>query len=190
MNNFNNYEAFLRGDPLGFNLIYLTCRYPLIRFAESLVPRRDAAEDAVSDAFELLWKRRGTFESELHIKRFIYRVVINNCRTERRVLGRWFTKRTEKMEGIDIDALESKFLKELDSHNQWIVDKICIYLEQLPKQRREDFIDFIFNAKSYEDIARERGVVAGTVRVNVILIIKEIQNYLEDNDYPGYSKKS
>ena len=71
MTTINIYEAFLRGEPLGFNLIYLTCQDPLVNFAMRLVGRKDAAEDAVSDALALLWKKRGTFKSELHIKRFL-----------------------------------------------------------------------------------------------------------------------
>lgn len=190
MRTLNIFEGFLSGDPRGFNLIYLVCQEPLINFALCLVTRRDAAEDAVSDAFALLWQKRGTFESELHIKRFLRKVILNKCRTERRTLVRWFTSRTEYMETTDPDASESNFLKELTAHNQWIVDKIAVQMQQLPEQRRQDFQAYFFDLKSLEDIARTRQVALGTVRMNVALATKEIQKYLSDNAYPGFAKKS
>lgn len=186
----NIFEAFLRGELQGFNLIYLTYQYPLREFARKLVRRQDLADDAVSEAFALLLEKIGSFESDIHIQRFLYLVVKYYCRTESRLIRRLTTKLPAAWDAVDPDASELAFLKELNAHNQWIIDKIRDQLEELPEQRRADFHEYFFSLKSFKDIARERGVAVDTVRVNVLLAIKEIQKYLETNRYPGYSKKS
>ena len=186
----NVFDAFLRGDPQGFNLIYFTYRYPLMRFALALTDRIDVAEDAVSEAFRLLWERRGTFQSDLHIKRFLYKVTLNVCRTERRLLRRWFGLLPRSWDAIDPTTPELIAIKEMDAHNQWIINKIQEQLQHLPKQRAQDFHAYFFEQEKFKDIAYNRGVDDGVVRTNVALATKQIQNYLRDNAYPGLSKKS
>jgi RNA polymerase sigma-70 factor (ECF subfamily) len=190
MNTIDIFETFRRDEELGFNLIYLGCREPLAKFAFKLTRRTDAAEDAASDAFLLLWKRRRQFESYIHIKRFLYLTVRKRCRTERRKLRKWFGILPSNWDQIDPDASELAFLKELNAHNQWIVNKIVLHLEDLPDQRAQDLQAFVFDLKSYNDIARERRVAAGTVRQNVLLAVKDLEKYLGDNAYPGFPKKS
>lgn len=189
MDTTNIFEAFLRGEPRGFKLIYFTYQYPLKEFARRLVQgREDAADDAVSDAFTLLWEWRGTLQSDIHIQRFLYLVVRRNCKKERSILERWFNKLPPQWDKID--PLEWADLKELNAHNQWIVEKIRLQLAELPEQQAEDFYEYYFNCKRIKDIARERGAAAGTVRTNVQQAMKKIREYLQTNKYPGYSKKS
>jgi len=183
------FEAFLRGDPDGFRPIYFTYQYPLFRFAMTMTPRIDVAEDAVTEAFTLLWEKRHIFQSGLHIRRFLYLVVLNICRTQRR-LGRRFNLLPKGWDTVDPDASELIAIRELAAHNQWIINKIYEHLKHLPKQRSQDFHAHIFELKSYKQIARERGANAGTVRMNVELATKEIRNYLKANAYPGISKNS
>ena len=190
MSSINIFEAFLRGEPQGFNLIYLTYQHPLKEFARKRVRREDLADDAVSEAFVLLLEKIGSFKSDIHIQRFLYLVVKYYCRTESRLLRRLVSKLPATWDAVDPDASELTALKELNAHNQWIIDKILDQLEELPEQRRADFHEYFFNLKSFKDIARERKVAVDTVRVYVLLATKEIQKYLETNRYPGYSKKS
>ena len=188
--NANIFEAFLNGDPLGFNLIYFTYQYPLKEFARKLLGRDDLAEDAMAEALGLLWERRGSFESAIHIQRFLYLVVLNYCRTERRILRRWFSGLPARWDEIDPDASELAALNELNAHNQWILEKMRDQLAQLPEQRAQDFREYYFHSKSFKAIAGDRRVALDTVRMNVQLAMKEIRKYLETNRYPGYVKKS
>lgn len=185
----NIFEAFLRGEPQGFNLIYFTYQYPLKEFARKLVDRDDAAEDAVAEAFSLLWEKRDRLQSDIHIQRFLYLVVRRYCKAERRS-RRLFSRLPAGWEVADPEASELADLRELHAHNQWIVDKIHDQLTELPEQRADDFYEYYFHLKSIKDIARDRGVDAGTVRMNVQLAMKEIRKYLETNKYHGLSKKS
>jgi len=190
MSSINIFESFLRGEPRGFNLIYLTYQHPLREFARKQVRREDLADDAVSEAFVLLLEKISSFKSDIHIQRFLYLVVKYYCRTERRLMRRLITKLPAGWDTVDPEASELAVLKELNAHNQWIIDKMRDRLDELPEQRRADFHAYFFNLKNFKDIARERGVAVDTVRVNVLLATKEIQKYLETNHYPGYSKKS
>jgi len=144
------------------------------------------AEDAVSDAFARVWKKRHQFKSYLHIKRFLYQDVKKRCEREQHKLRKWYIRLPERWDTIDPDAAESAVLDEFDASNQWFAEKIRKELKNLPQQRAQDFLAFAFDLKSYKDIARERGVAASTVRMNVQLASKEIHKYLKDNKYSGH----
>jgi len=187
----NIFKPFLDGEYyLGFELIYRVCRGPLIRFAMFHLHNEHAANDAVAEAFRLLWQKKGDFQNELHIKRFLRRTVMNKCLTERRTQLKSFTIRTETMKMRDLAALELKLQAGLDAYSQLAVKEILVQMERLDEKQRLDFYAHIFESQSYQEIAEARGVTQSTVRTNVSLAKTFLQNFLEVNGYRGYSKNS
>ena len=173
------YKEFLRGDPRGFNPIYLAYRGPLINYARKYVSSKDAAEDAAADAFVVLLQFIGKFKSGKHIHNFLYLAVWRKCQVELRTLRR-FSILPENAEDLsDLSTSELMAIRESAVYIQWIVDTIHRKLQALPKRRGQDFYAHYFESKSFEEIARDRGVSITTVRQNVEHARKKLQKYLK-----------
>ena len=173
------YKEFLRGEPKGFNPIYLTYRIPLINYARKFLSRQDAAEDAASDAFEVLLKFIGQFKSGKHIHNFLYLAVWYKCQIERRALQRFSILPEDAESMADLNTQELLDIRDSAIHIQHIVDTIYDKLQQLPQRRGQDFYAHFFELKGFEAIALEKGVTVATVRQNIGLAEKNLQEYLK-----------
>lgn len=67
------------GDPEAFKTVFLHF-YPLLcSFANHVVDNRNDAEDIIEELFTNLWTKHPRFESENHLKAYLYRSVKNAC---------------------------------------------------------------------------------------------------------------
>lgn len=67
------------GDPDAFKTVFLHF-YPLLcSFAHNIVHDSSDAEDIIEELFTNLWKKHPSFESENHLKAFLYRSAKNAC---------------------------------------------------------------------------------------------------------------
>src|SRR5688572_8982050 len=69
--------ALNKGDEHAFSNAFLAYYSALCFFSKGITGDSEAAEDIVEDLFLKLWKRREQFESEQHLKSFLYRSVKN-----------------------------------------------------------------------------------------------------------------
>ena len=186
--NIEIYKEFLRGNPQGINAIHLVNWEPLIQYGLKYLSRRDAVEDAVAEAFVLLYLNVGTFNDEIHIKKFLYNTVRKKCWNEARVLRR-SAPLADTENVIDTQALESLDIQESIIYNQLITQAIVARLDQLPQQRRDDTRAHYIDSKSYEIIARERGVSVDTVRQNIDHALKALRKQSKAGGLTGFLKK-
>jgi RNA polymerase sigma factor (sigma-70 family) len=186
--NINIYKEFLRGDPQGVNAISLVYWEPLILYGQKFLSRRDVVEDAVAETFAVLCSKAGTFNDETHIKKFLHSTVRNICWNEARKL-RQLAQLPETADLVDPNASESIDIKESTVHSEWVLRVITTQLKKLPDQQRHDFHAHFFDLKSFEAIARERGVAVDTVRQNVNHALKALRKYLKDKGHTEYLKK-
>jgi RNA polymerase sigma factor (sigma-70 family) len=175
------YKEFLSGDPHGIEVIYLTLREPLLKRGKQWVSGDDAAEDAVSDAFEVLLRRVGLFKTDKHIRDFLYRTLRNKCHNERRWLRRFSELPEDALDRSDLSPAELLELSELTVHTQWIVEKIRTKLRQDQKPRSWDFQARYFEGKTYEEIALERRVHVDTVRQNIDAMRERLEKFLKNS---------
>src|ERR1044071_324764 len=70
---------FKKGSDVAFRRIFDTYYKALCYFAAKLLQEKEDAEDMVADAFNKLWQQHDSFESERHIKSFLYLTTRNAC---------------------------------------------------------------------------------------------------------------
>ena len=186
--NIDIYKEFLRGNPEGIHAIRLAHTAPLFRYGLKFISNTDFVEDAVSEAFEILGSKIGTYNDETHIKSSLHLTVWNKCQNEHRRL-RHLAQLSGTENVIDADALESIAIKESNIESAWLTKLIANQLSQLPHQQGDDFRARFFDGKSYETIAGIRGVSATTVRQNVEYARKALRKWLDDKGHTDYLKK-
>ena len=66
-------------DPNSFEIIFRKFYPSLCFFAERFVGNHDDAEDVIEELFVKLWNKHLQFESEQHLKAYLYRSAKNAC---------------------------------------------------------------------------------------------------------------
>lgn len=72
-------EALRAGELAAFQLVYRRHHQALLRVARRIVGHRADAEDAIQDAFVILFRRVGEFRGESALENWMHRVVVNLC---------------------------------------------------------------------------------------------------------------
>lgn len=72
-------SEFKKGNDVAFRNIFNTYYKSLCYFAGKLLTDKEEAEDMVAEAFGKLWQQHASFETEQHIKSFLYTATRNAC---------------------------------------------------------------------------------------------------------------
>jgi RNA polymerase sigma factor (sigma-70 family) len=184
------FGQFLRGEPQGIDLIVLAYRDPLISYGLKWVPRLDIVQDVVTETLIALPGKIGTFEDETHLKKSLHATVRNKCLNAKRELDRHATLSEKAENSANNGAPNEIDIRISDAHRRWIIQKILVLLQELPRQRREDFHAHFIEEKSIKEIAEERGRSIVTVRQNIDNALGNIRLALKKNGFPGNFKKS
>jgi len=67
------------GDSNSFEIIFRKFYAPLCFFAQQYVGNSDDAEDVIEELFVKLWNKHLHFETEQHLKAYLYRAAKNAC---------------------------------------------------------------------------------------------------------------
>lgn len=70
---------FKQGNEYAFQCYYEQYYHALCLWVLRMIRDEREMHDMVQEAFVTLWQNRGTIESELHLKMFLYQVVRNRC---------------------------------------------------------------------------------------------------------------
>lgn len=130
----------------------------LCYFAFRYVKNDEAARDIVQDVFVGLVEKKHTFQSENHLKNFLYLTVKNNCLNDMRSkLSREhyveYLKQEESGDEFDCRVLELEIYQKL---NQAVA--------LLPAECRKVFQLCYFEGKSNEDVAQILNISIHTVK--------------------------
>ena len=71
--------AFIQGDERAFHHYYVTYYDALCLFATRIIKDEEICRDIAQNVFINLWKARGTIESELHLKMYLYQSMRHRC---------------------------------------------------------------------------------------------------------------
>ena len=171
------------GDTIAFEMLYHLFYPGMCQYASQLVGNRHIAEELVQDVFLKAWnKRSGIFSSNGSIKKYLFRLLHNQCldvlrknNTHKESLvcllptEAWINI-SEKY-GFDefmIEQLEVEATKE----------KIKQTVDMLPAQCREIFIKSRFENRSNEEIATEMNLSEHTVKTQIFRALKKIKEHL------------
>src|SRR5882724_3088267 len=145
----------------------------LFRAAVRLVGDRSKARDAVQDAYLLAWKTFHRYQPGTNCRAWLFQILFNIVRHERRSWFHWITAKEEDVASIDIPAPEAvpdtitdeEILKALDSLQP-------AYKEVLVLVDVEEF--------SYKEAAGILGIPTGTVMSRLSRARTQLRDQLRD----------
>ncbi len=155
-----------------FRLLY----QPLAYFAYNYLQNKEMAEDIVQNAFLKLWSEAGSFESEAHLKRYLYKMVKNDCLNELKAAS----IHSEILDTLSKDSTEEDagFFEAVVRAE--IYGEIMRAIDTLPaecgKIFRMAYIDHLDNST----IAEQLSISINTVKVQKNKAKKRLREQLQD----------
>jgi len=151
----------------------------LVRLAFSYVKDVEIAKDMVQNSFIKCYKNMESFQYDAHIKTWLYRITINECKD---YLKSWNYKMVQVKSFIHETAksiIPSTEKTVIDKYNN---EKIKDTIFSLPKIYREVVYLYYYNSLTTEEIAKVLGISVNTVKTRLRrakqrlhLVIKEAE---------------
>lgn len=144
--------AFKKGNSGAFQTIFENYNKLLFTSAFQLVKEREQAEDIVADTYTKLWQRRDNFQTEEHVKAFLFLTTRNACLNHIRHIQRKTASQSELTylqkdkddQDIVTDMIEGELLK-----------KIYPLIETLPSKCKTIFKLIYFEDASTDEVAEK-----------------------------------
>lgn len=140
-------------------------------FAFALLQRRDLAEEAVSNVFLSLWRRRETLVIKSSVRSYLFVAVNNqslNLRKSHQQPGNIWLDQVPPHILIDARSTDTEVLyRELQ-------DEIGVLITRMPRQRQLIFRMNRIEGLRYAEIAEALGVSEHTVQNHMVLAIKQL----------------
>jgi RNA polymerase sigma-70 factor (ECF subfamily) len=150
---------FKKGTPAAFSHFYNQFYTPLYYFARKIMDDPVVAEDVIADSFLKLWQKHEQFDSEDHIKNFLYLTTKNACLNIRA-----HVRHKKNL----ASALPNAILGEDLVLNQIIRAQLyrCIYnaVECFPAECRRIFKMSFLEGMKNQEIADKLGLSVKTVK--------------------------
>lgn len=162
------------GNRQAFDLIF-TRFYPgLCYFAERFTEDATNAEDIVEDNFLKLWNKPQRFESEVHLKAFLYRSVKNACLDFLKMDVRFNSRNTQYF--IDHGDTEESYLHEIIRAE--VVRELHDAIRMLPTQAGRIIAMSYLEGLSNQEIAEKLELSVQTVKNQKTRGLSILRKYL------------
>lgn len=170
-----------RGDVKAFEQLYSSYYVYLCAVAVKYVFHAEAAQEIVNDVFLNVWNNKT--ELIYPVNSYLIRAVKNRCInyiTRRRMMEVPLTDVQEQLLTIQ----EEQIALERDEHPlSYLEDKefeqlIYDAIQALPPRCRSIFEQYLYQNKTYEEIARDNNIATSTVRVQIKLGLTRIKDVL------------
>jgi len=145
------------GRIAAFRVLYDRHRDAMQRLALGITGNRADAEDAVQDAFIMLFRKVSAFRGEAAFRTWFYRIVVNACL----VLCR---KRRITEELPEASSLVAPQQPPAENEAK---QRLALALEELPLRQRTVFTLAVMQGLSLTEVAKILGVQAGTARYHL-----------------------
>ncbi len=158
------------GDLDAYRELYERHRDRMLRVATRILPNRADAEDAVQEAFVILYSKVGSFGGRSSFVTWFYRIVVNACLKIRK-------KRARAHEIGNPEALEAAAAQAADRASGCgadpALDEAVQALDReialLPLRQRTVFSLSMIEGFSLKETARILGLKAGTARYHLFM---------------------
>jgi RNA polymerase sigma-70 factor (family 1) len=164
-------ERIRAGDESALQELLRRHRTRLIDFAHSLLRRHDLAEEAVSNVFLALWRRRETLAIKSNIRSYLFAAVGNQSLNLRK---RDIQTLTVGLEHIPQRQLIDARSSDTDLLYRELQDEIGVLLANMPKQRQLVFRMNRFEGLRYLEIAEALGLSEHTVQNHMVQAVKQL----------------
>lgn len=159
---------------LAFKQLYISHYRGVFAYALKFTKSADLAEDIVQDVFLKIWENRTMLCEVRHFKSYLLKVCKNMTLN---MLAR-ASRETRIMDQVVYGAqqfhLDTENRLQQEEYDRLLHEAI----ERLPPQRKMVFRLCKIEGKSYEEVAVQMGVSAGTVNDHIVKGTKSVREYL------------
>lgn len=148
------------GDSYSFEQIFRKFYPSLCFFAQHFVGNHDDAEDVIEELFVKLWKKHPQFETEQHLKAFLYRSAKNACLDFIKLSERSGARNT--LFADERGYSEEGYLNEIIRAE--IIAEVFHAIESLPPQCNKIIAMSYVDGKTNQEIADELNLSVQTVK--------------------------
>lgn len=166
----------MQGDEQAFRQVFDMQLNSLTYFAQSLLERRDEADDVVSASFFKLWQRRANFSTMSGIRSFLYTTVRNQCfdLLKHREVVLSAHKQMEVRE--EMPSFESAM------YQGQLIELIYTEIQLLPERPRNILTWSFLEDLSTADIAKRLGLKESSVRSEKTRALVQLRSVLRNRD--------
>jgi RNA polymerase sigma-70 factor (family 1) len=162
-------------DKNAFLEIYNHYRKPLYTFIIRFVKVPVYAEDILQDTFLKIWEIRARINTGLSFKAYLYRISRNYVYKFLKSLSAEETLQLNVMHHFQPDNNSPELRLQWKQYEE----KINEAINQLPPKRQKVFRLCRERHKTYDQVSRELGISANTVKEHMVLAMKSITEYLK-----------
>ncbi|QEC43809.1 RNA polymerase sigma factor [Pseudobacter ginsenosidimutans] len=167
------YDLIAQGDRQAFARAHAMFKTPLVYYAKRSIDDIGEVEDIISEAFLLLWQSREKFQSDNHLRNFLFITVrhkVLNYHTAKR--------RHEKILEKVYAGLDEGELASPDQVQTEMIGLIHRAVKQLPEEYRTVFDLSYSHDLSPKEIGQKLGINASTVRTQKMRALELIKKIL------------
>lgn len=163
-------ESIRSGNVSAFAVLLDRYWQPLVTYAEEKLGSRDAAEDAVQDAYFRVWVRREGLKTDASLRGYLYRLVHNVAMDELR-------KRQVRIRHAPVLVAASPSPPTPDQviEAEELAEAAERAIRALPERRRDVFVLGHFHDLSYREIADTLGMTPRTVANHMSLALRDLR---------------
>lgn len=172
-------DNIAKGDEKAFRLLFDMYYQQLFHHALYYLSSKEQAEEAVSDVFFIMWKKRETLDKIENIESYLYTSVKNQALH--------YIRRTNEPEKDSLELYHIEIISDgsdpeaklLAQEQQELIQKA---IHSLPEKCREVFRLFLSDKLKQKEIAVLLAISQKTVEAHIATAYKKIYAYLKKTD--------
>ena len=177
-------ERISRGDTKAFEQLYSSYYVYLCTVATKYIYDAEIAKEIVNDVFLSTWHNRTSLKDP--VTAYLIRAVQNRC------LNHIQRKRTQEVLLTDVQeqllTIQEQAISAEEQPLAHLEDKefeqsISEAIDSLPPKCKEIFQQYLYQHKSYEEIAQTNGISPNTVRVQIKIGLSKIKDLIKRDYY-------
>ena len=166
----NHIKQINQGDIHAFKQVYNNMFKSLCLYAYKILPDEDKVNDAVQEAFIILWNKREEFSSMTGAKGYLYTVVRN------RIINVLRERKSEPLGVLPYDEIEFNYQITTEETYKLLHEAIA----SLPEQT-QNVIRLSMNGHTNPEIAEELDVTVNTVKTLKKRGYNKLREQLKEN---------
>lgn len=169
------------GDIKAFEQLYTTFYVYLCAVATKYVYNAEAAREIVNDVFLRVWNNHAALAHPINA--YLLRSIRNSCLNylrDRRMAEVPLTDVQEKLLHIQESQVDNDPQPLAYLENKEFEERIYKAVDQLPEKCRDIFVQYLYQNRSYEEIAVRNQISSSTVRVQIKLGLAKLKGLLGD----------
>ena len=164
-----------KGDIESFEKLFHRYYYGLCGYVETLVRKKEVAEEVVQDVFYNIWKNREALKISKSWQSYLYRAAFNNSMMYLRKMRREQPMNEEDSLDLEVGTPDPSQLMQLNE----LSELVSRTLKDLPEKTREIFRLNRQEGLKYREIADRLSISVKTVEANMGKALKALRRNLE-----------